>query len=439
MRNPQHSLSPGKSAGVLLAGMLLCAAWSALGQGSLADAPEPLIVIRPHMLSNRYPTQPSQPPAFSIPVEPLGYSAPGPLYLGIHNSLVSLDFLDENRLLFTFRVPGLLHRDADSDGNYVRQIRAMVLALPTGSVLSEALWTLHSHSHYLWMLNNGHFLLRDRRSLSQGDAQLEMKPLLHFPGPLEWLEMDTAQKFLVTDSFEPAATKPDVASQPPAEATNFDDQRNMVVRILHRDSGQVILLSHVRTTIHIPINSEGYLESLRGKVRDWTLNLHYFSGGSKIFGHMDSSCAPTIDFVAEHEALLDGCSANGESELVAMADNGRHLWDAIAPRTSVWPQLVRSPDGSRMGWESLAATHSVSANDRLSSDDIKGQMVEIFDAATGTVALDAPLSPIYDAGGNVAISHSGRRVAVLNAGAIQVFELPAAPSLPVIADKPAAH
>jgi hypothetical protein len=92
-----------------------------------------------------------------------------------------------------------------------------------------------------------------------------------------------------------------------------------------------------------------------------------------------------------------------------------------------------------MGWESLAATHSVSANDRLSSDDIKGQMVEIFDAATGTVALDAPLSPIYDAGGNVAISHSGRRVAVLNAGAIQVFELPAAPSLPVIADKPAAH
>ena len=35
------------------------------------------------------------------------------------------------------------------------------------------------------------------------------------------------------------------------------------------------------------------------------------------------------------------------------------------------------------------------------------------------------MSPILDAGGNVAISPSGRRVAVLNGGAIQVFELPA--------------
>jgi hypothetical protein len=37
---------------------------------------------------------------------------------------------------------------------------------------------------------------------------------------------------------------------------------------------------------------------------------------------------------------------------------------------------------------------------------------------------------VLDAGGNVTISPSGRRVAVLNAGAIQIFELPAPPLLP---------
>src|SRR5258708_2413548 len=45
---------------------------------------------------------PSQPPAFAIPVEPLGFFAPGAIYQGERESLVSLDFLDENRLLFTF-------------------------------------------------------------------------------------------------------------------------------------------------------------------------------------------------------------------------------------------------------------------------------------------------------------------------------------------------
>jgi len=40
--------------------------------------------------------------------------------------------------------------------------------------------------------------------------------------------------------------------------------------------------------------------------------------------------------------------------------------------------------------------------------------------------LEAPLSPMLDGGGNVAISPTGRRVAILNDGAIEVFDLPAA-------------
>jgi hypothetical protein len=57
-------------------------------------------------------------------------------------------------------------------------------------------------------------------------------------------------------------------------------------------------------------------------------------------------------------------------------------------------------------------------------------LVRVFNAANGKVALEAPASPALDSGGNVAISPSGKRVAILNAGAIQVFDLPAAPPLP---------
>ena len=66
----------------------------------------------------------------------------------------------------------------------------------------------------------------------------------------------------------------------------------------------------------------------------------------------------------------------------------------------------------------------------MDSSDIKEQSVTVFDAANGDIALVSPLSPILDAGGNVAISPSGRRVALVNNGAIQVFELPAPPPLP---------
>jgi hypothetical protein len=365
-------------------------------------------------LPSRLASKPSQPPAFTIPVQQLGFSAPGPLYLGQRNSLVSLDFLDESRLLFTFRVPGLIHREASAEDE--RQIRAMVLSLPVGAVQAEALWTVHDRSRYLWMLADGRFLLRDRNDLELGSASLELKPFLRFPGPLLSLEMDPAQQLLVTNSREPS------------------DESEMVLRVLHRDSGQVMLVSRTNATLHLAFNADGYLESLRAKEDKWLLNLKYFSGGSSILGQVDSTCSPLLDFVAPREMLLTTCTDSGERKLVAMGTDGHKLWERQTPKATAWPLLVRSPDGSRLAWEALAITHEVSARSPLDQEDIKGQMVEILNAADGKVVLDAQASPVLDAGGNVAISPSGRRVAVLNGGQIQVFELP-----PLPVHEPAAH
>ena len=411
-----------------VASAAFCALPSALAQGSLLDAPKPSHSVRPPALPDRLPDKPSQPPAFKVPVEPLGFSAPGPLYLGQRNSLVSLDFLDEDRLLFTFRVPGLIRREAGereaSQGEMdARQIRAVVLALPSGVVQAEALWTVHDRQRYLWMLTGGRFLLRDRDNLEMGNATLELKPFLRFPGPLLWLEMDPAQKFLVTDSREPAAS---VGKEPDGEKPAGSD---LSVRVLRRDSGQVMLVSRSPSTVHLPINSDGYLGSLRSSGDAWMLDLNYFSGGSRMLGRIDSTCSPLFDFLSEHEVLVTTCTDTGAGKLVALTTDGRRLWEAQTSDESFWPLVVRSPDGSRLAREALAINHPVNARSPVSQDDIKGQLVEVLDAADGKVALQASATPVLDAGGNVAISPSARRVAVLSGGAIQVFELPPPPPL----------
>ncbi len=175
---------------------MLAAQPIARAQDGSPFVPAPSHPKKPSPLPDRLPSKPSPPPAFTIPVGPLGFSAPGPNYLGLRNSLVSLDFLDEEHLLFTFRVPGLMRRDAvaGTSGDE-RQIRAVTLALPAGTVASEALWTVRDRVRYLWMLKDGHFLLRDRDGLAQGDATLELKPILQFPGPLLWLELDPSGQY----------------------------------------------------------------------------------------------------------------------------------------------------------------------------------------------------------------------------------------------------
>ena len=302
-------------------------------QGSPSFASDHSRPVKERPLPGGFPLKPSLPPTFTIPVEPLGFSPPGPLYLGERNNLVSLDFIDENRLLFTFRVPGLIHRElkaGDAGDSEERQIRAVVITLSTGAVEAEALFTVHDRSRYLWMLKDGHFLVKDKENLQQGDAHLDLKPLLRFPGALTWLEIDPTGQYLVTNSHEPADTpaksgevdspatasatvtqdnesssnsptgNPDADANPDASPQPPDAQPlNMVVRILRRDSGKVMLVSRVRTTVHLPINAEGYLESLRGRAGQWVLDLNLFTGGSRVLGNVDSVCVPTPNFLSE--------------------------------------------------------------------------------------------------------------------------------------------
>lgn len=412
---------------------------------------DPTEPVMPRHLVDHFPEKPSRTPTLEIPIDGLGFAAPGSIYLGARNALVSLDFLDEDHLLFSFRVPGLIHRDAKSDGESdERQIRALVLKLPEGTVQAEALWTVHDRLRYLWPIEGGHFLLRDRNRLIEGDATLRMKPYLDFPGPLLWIDLDPSGEYLVTNSLEPQKTETAADGSASAERKSeqgtgpstamptgiADDDLNaearpdMVLRVLRRDSGKVVLVSRVHSAAHLPINAEGYLENLRGHAPEWMLNFHYFEGGSRMLGTVPSGCDPEESFLSQNEILIQGCNDEGAYRLTGMTTAGRMLWIAQAPDTQTWPQLTVAANGSRLAWTTLDTAKPLDTFLPVASENVKEQSVTIFDAATGDIPLVSPLTPILDAGGNVALSPSGRRVALIDAGAIQVFDLPPPPPSP---------
>jgi len=419
--------------------LLLCPLIASAGSHRKTAPPEPP------------PVRATLKPSATIPIEPLGFSAPAAFYLGTRNSLISLDFFDEDHLLLTFRVPGLIHRDhhepETADNGMDRQVRAVVLHLPDGQVQAETVWTLHDRRRYVWMLNTGQFLLRVRNELKLGDASLQLKPFLRFPGPVLWVEMDPNLKYMVTGSSEPptsASTDGDVASPPEAAATLVSDdpkpesEPDLILRILRRDSGKVMLVSHVKSSVHLPLNTDGFLETLRGNGKAWLVNLNHFDGGSTILGSVDSFCSPMLDFVSSREFLANTCDSEGNPRVVAMTTGGRRLWESRSG-SLVWPVLVTGGDGLRVARETLMVSHGVNAFAPLGTDDIKGQDVQVFDAATGRVALRAQASPVFDVGGNVAISPSGRRVAIIMAEGLQIFDLPPPPPLPSDAAAPSSH
>jgi len=77
--------------------------------------------------------------------------------------------------------------------------------------------------------------------------------------------------------------------------------------------------------------------------------------------------------------------------LIALSIQGQKLWEAASPPTQIWPILVRSPNGSRLARETLTLDHSVEDFAHpLDVQDIKGQLVEVYDSAAGTLLLKTP-------------------------------------------------
>lgn len=400
--------------------------------------------LKDHFLIDRLPEKPTVAPFATIPLDPLEFAAPNPVYIGHRYTMASLDFLDENHLLFTFRVPGLIRRSPGDEGEQdVHNIRAVVLSIPSGAVAAQDFWILHGRNRYVWPLGNGHFLLRDGHLLSEGDGHLNLKPLLSFPGNLLTITMDPGEQYVVTHSREPLpkTSTDDTSSDNSADDSGDDAESSgtpdLVVRIFRRETGEVLNVTRVRTIRDIPINSRGILQALPGYSNHWTIELDGFKGGSTKLAEVVSQCTPTLEFLSNDELLAKTCKPEGGYRLTGISTTGQLLWQDTTSSYTVWPIVRRSASGLRFLRETLAVTREINAFWALVHSDVKAQRVRVFDAADGNMAFEATVDPVLDAGGNATISPSGRRVALISGGKIQVFNLPAPPPLPAAATRQA--
>ncbi len=398
------------------------------------------------------PPEPTGPvPAASIPVEPLGFGPPAPFYLGSRVAQASLNFLDENTLLFTFRVPGLISRQHESTATAPaeeattdpkhdeRHVRALVLSLPSGRIVAEALWRLHDSSPYLRLLHDHRFLLRDRDSVQIGDAGLHLSPFLRFPGKITSIAIDPSEKILLANSVEPPARADSgqsvVASAASASIPSSDDKKaegaeQSLMRIMSLESRKVMLFSRTEGNVRLALDGEGYYEASRGNGNRWMITYNDFHGGAIPIFQVESACSPALDVISPSVVLSSGCNAQGGRSLSLITRDKHRLWEATTPGTQVWPVLAKAENGLRIARATLEVSHPIGLNYALDNTDIRSQKIEVYNTADGKLVLNGPAQPILDGGGNFALSPSGKRFVVLNAGALQVYDLAAPPALP---------
>ena len=233
----------------------------------------------------------------------------------------------------------------------------------------------------------------------------------------------------VRGSADPDSTGPDSAGQDSnsQDAKGETQEAQRLVRILRMDTRQVMLFSHTSGSVHC--RWMGRVTTTlceRGRASGWW-RLSTLPGLPSRLGWWNPIAIRIWMRWLRELLLASACLPNGARHLTAFArdrekDHAR-LWDLTLPPTKVWPQWATSGDGMRFARSTLEVSHPIGIYSPLDDADVRGQSVQVYDLATGTVQLTAPLSPVLDGGGNFALSPSGRRLAVLNDGVIQIFDL----------------
>ena len=395
---------------------------------------------------DKHKPDPGPPPNVRIEVAPLGYVAPSRAYLSYRYSTTTLDFIDNDHLLFTFRDAGLMHRipgDPPDDEDQV--IDAVVLDIQTGKPVEQNQWRMHDRQRYLWPLQDGEFLVRQRNSLYLTDRHLELRPYLQFDNPLQAVEIGPDRKLMVVEVQKivpPDPDPPNAVDASPLFGPSPPRRKRTTVIVLRPGERTALAQTEARSSIDLPLVENGFLSLLEGKdPSKWVIRREALHGDPQILTEVKSSCTPVLITVSNQVTLAVGCPPKGGSDhlVSAISLSGQLLWQDKWKQRYVWPTFSYAEDGSRFAFGSLEINRDVGFMDTFGEDDVIAQMVGVFDTRSGKLELAKAATPVLSAGHNYALSSDGRRFAILREGAIEIYDLPPVPVDPVATAPPSGN
>lgn len=387
------------------------------------------LVLVPAARAEKAPQDPADlEPALRIPVDPLGFSAPSAFYLTYRMSSASLGFFDDDHLLFTFRVGGLLRRlPSDQGDDDDQEIRAVVLDAHTGQVVRQAQWRMHDRAQYMWPWIGGKFLIRVRDRLFLTDDSLNLNPYLSFDTPLRNIQVAPDRSRVVIEQDEPPHPGPSLES-----SEGPDVPKPVKVEIVTPGSDHALVITDAKGAVHVPLLGDGIADVLEGKqLGTWVARVVPFDGKPRIFAEVKSNCRPTVQPVSAGVVLVIGCyQTDSDRPVLAVTTDGRELWQDRWGSRYVWGWFDFAENGSRFTYESIQVTHPISSFDALDQEDISQQLAGVYDTESGKLVLVRDATPVLSAGQNVALTPDGRRFAILRRGAIEIYDLPPVSSRP---------
>jgi VWFA-related protein len=336
---------------------------------------------------------------------------------------LSLDFLDNDHVLFTFNPKKLFERLPDCPPTHNdRLVHAAVFEVSSGKVLYERDWYLHDSRRYLWSLGSGRVLLRRLNSLYAVDAELHEKLLLTSPRDVLWMSITPDGKQIILET----------ADDPPAQNTKARPAPKTRIRIefLDVDSLRVQRIIKAEKPVNLEGTSSGFASvtpGLSGKV--WLVRFGSSEQQRANVARVRSKRAPDVLYLSSNTLLIgrDSVSAPGYS-VSALTVTGNRLWRQHWEAHRYASVIASSEDGSRFAISTLRLIDvpkpDIEDNEPGSDQEGLEQRIQVLDTASGDPVLSVAVTPVVLSGQNFSLAPDGLRLVLLHGTTLEFYDLP---------------
>lgn len=388
-------------------------------------------------------------PAIRISLDSLDFQPQSPQFLLAGNSMLTLDYVDNNHLLFTFGIHRLMERIAnDPPDDEDRMVEAVLLELPSGRVLARTDWRLHDTGRYLWNLGHGRFLLRIHDTLTtfaplanlSSGRPFQQRALLTTDRRIGALLLSPESDMLIVETGEKKPPAPDpvtpVSGPGPAPGASSDSENepgsvalSFYWLSLPGNGDQVrAVLAGVARVSHfgeLAAMGAGTLATVDQGHQHWGFDFSPYKGKKKELAPFDSTCHPRPQFVSSSEFVAFGCH-NTDSQTVLGGFNlqGDEMWEQNLYGDYVASSMSFAPQSGRFALGRVLGEGSADGLQQIAGGALTGQTVTVYQTESGKQILHVDCTPIARSGENFALSPDGMNLAVIRENAIEVYSLP---------------
>jgi len=384
-------------------------------------------------------------PSARISLEKLGFPGVSAGFLAVGASALTVNFVDDEHLLVTFGLRGLVKRvEGDPDTDMDREVAAEIVEIPSGKIEARTQWHMHDHGRYLWPIGHGRFMLRIGASLSTLAplADLHKEPFRRVVFPDRG--MDVAYV-----SASPEGGVLTVESQLPRQqssgATWADAQEEPTGALLdlYRLTGDGTLALPLTVTsphsvraprpMQFPIDEDGFLWMTNESrdPSDWTVSFHAFAPVGKknpvVVGDIHSTCQPRIMIASRSEYVALTCQGTDtHMKLATYGFDGHENWEEIMDVDGS-VAFAFAPGAGRFAMSHIVNTvPAVTSGNLLTPEPPQPrQDVRVYQTESGDLLLKAPTTPSIKTAENFDLSSDGKTLALVRDAEILIYQLPA--------------